>query len=90
MISSKAENLVIRNLKIRQSPRWTILVHSSKNVLIHVSSVSLILVCRSSWLIRTLIFVHDLTLGPWDAKVTEKRTEWTSTTAPTSRCIVFA
>ncbi|ESK87749.1 exopolygalacturonase [Moniliophthora roreri MCA 2997] len=30
-----SDNLVIRNLKIRQSPRWTILIHSSRNVLIH-------------------------------------------------------
>ncbi|KAF8909983.1 pectin lyase fold/virulence factor [Mucidula mucida] len=35
LLPYNAENLVIRNLKIRQSPRWTILVHSSKNVLIH-------------------------------------------------------
>ncbi|EJD43049.1 hypothetical protein AURDEDRAFT_67118 [Auricularia subglabra TFB-10046 SS5] len=35
MLAYGADNLVIRNLRIRQSPRWTILVHSSKNVLIH-------------------------------------------------------
>ncbi|EIM80049.1 uncharacterized protein STEHIDRAFT_182885 [Stereum hirsutum FP-91666 SS1] len=35
MLAYKGDNLVIRNLNIRQSPRWTILVHSSKNVLIH-------------------------------------------------------
>ncbi|KAH8826827.1 pectin lyase fold/virulence factor [Flagelloscypha sp. PMI_526] len=35
ILAYKADNMIFRNFKIRQSPRWTILVHSSKNVLIH-------------------------------------------------------
>ncbi|KAJ7448920.1 pectin lyase fold/virulence factor [Mycena latifolia] len=35
MLAYQGDNVIIRNLKIRQSPRWTILVHSSKNMLIH-------------------------------------------------------
>ncbi|KAJ7288894.1 pectin lyase fold/virulence factor [Mycena rebaudengoi] len=35
MLAYKGDNVIIRNLKIRQSPRWTILVHSSRNVVIH-------------------------------------------------------
>ncbi|KAJ7709547.1 pectin lyase fold/virulence factor [Mycena rosella] len=35
MLAYQGDNVIIRNLKIRQSPRWTILVHSSKNLLIH-------------------------------------------------------
>ncbi|KAJ7137850.1 pectin lyase fold/virulence factor [Mycena epipterygia] len=37
MLAYQGDNVIIRNLKIRQSPRWTILVHSSKNLLIHAS-----------------------------------------------------
>ncbi|KAJ6597236.1 pectin lyase fold/virulence factor [Mycena vulgaris] len=35
MLAYQGANVIIRNLKIRQSPRWTILVHSSKNLVIH-------------------------------------------------------
>ncbi|KZV85190.1 pectin lyase-like protein [Exidia glandulosa HHB12029] len=39
MLAYGADNLVIRNLKVRQSPRWTFLIHSSKNVLFHDLSI---------------------------------------------------
>ncbi|KAH7098845.1 pectin lyase fold/virulence factor [Auriculariales sp. MPI-PUGE-AT-0066] len=35
MLAYKANGMTLRNFKIRQSPRWTILVHSSKHVEIH-------------------------------------------------------